>query len=132
METTEREKMVERIRGLMNIQAESANAFEGEIANAAALAQKLMDKYNITLAEVELSGNKVMDIKFVGKDSTTAIGGIQQWHWKLAEAIGRITQTKHYSSSRYTEAKRAGKVGKHGRTNRKYQAYNIICFYGTD
>jgi hypothetical protein len=107
------------------------------VANAAALAQKLMDKYGITLAEVEMSGNKSMDMKFHAQPATTSINGIESWHWSLARAIGRITQTKHYSSSKYSEAKRAGvahTVGRFYKTTgktRQHQLYKTICFYGT-
>jgi len=127
-----RDKMIERIRHMIEMQSVDAHAFEGEISNAAALVQRLMDKYNITLAEVELSGNKEFEQKFDGKESTTEVGGIQQWHWLLAAAIGRITQTKQYSSTRYTQGKRAGKKGRHGQENRQRQAYKVICFYGKD
>ena len=134
MENKEREQLIDRIRHMMEIQETSANAFQGEMANAAALAQKLMDKYGITLAEVELSGNKAMDAKFVNQPATVSIQGIESWHWALARSIGRITQTKHYSSSRYTEAKRAGVKHTHGKywkrtgTTRDRQVYQTISF----
>jgi len=138
MENKEREALINKIRGMMEIQSEDSNAFEGEMANAAALAQKLMDKYGITLAEVEMSGNKDVEVKFQGKDSLTSVGGIEKWHWQLAQAIGRITQTKYYSSSRYAKAKRASvnhpgrriKYSHDGKT-KDYQEYKIIVFWGT-
>ena len=100
-ENIKREQIIDRIQKLMNMNS-SNGAFEGEISNAAALIQRLMDKYTISEEEIKMKASeadqKAAEDAFNSGASTVAASSILPWHWILAKVIGKITHTKHYVS----------------------------------
>lgn len=98
----EREKILNTIHQLSKIANPENNAFEGEIANAAAAMQKLMEKYSISIEEVFASGNKEIDEAFKDAKSDAMFGSILKWHWFLGHIICKITHTKYYSAGKYS------------------------------
>lgn len=115
-----REKIIEQIHKLMGITNPDSNAFQGEISNASAMIQRLMDKYSISEAEIAIKNNKTVEEAFDKKSSTTVFGGIVSWHWRLARVIQAVTHTKCYST--YGSGKTISGKGKSGK---------VIAFFGT-
>jgi len=101
--TKSRKKIIEQVRKLSEIVNPDSGAFEGEIANASAAMQRLMDKYSISMAEVHEAGNVVIDEAFKSKNADAMFGVIRSWHWQLARVIAHITHTKHFSTGKYTD-----------------------------
>ena len=101
---TEREKVMDTIRKLAAMANPENGAFEQEIATASAKMQKMMDEYNISLVDVMNTEGKDSNI-FVRAYGTIVFGSLKPWHWHLARAIGRITSTKHFASSRTGKTK---------------------------
>lgn len=97
-----RKQILEMIAKLSKITKES-NAFQGEINNAAAKIQELMDKYSITSMEVDEVVAKGDDNEFKAafesKFAEYQVKGIVKWHWDLAAIIARMTHTKSYCTS---------------------------------
>src|SRR3990172_1540978 len=93
-ENIKREQIIDRIQKLMNMNS-SNSAFEGEISNAAALIQRLMDKYTISEEEIKMKASeadqKAAEDAFNSGASTVAASSILPWHWILAKVIGKIT-----------------------------------------
>ena len=102
--TPNRSKIIDQIRKLMEITNPDSGAFEGEMANASAAMQRLMDKYSIDMVEVHEADNVVVDEAFGTKNADAMFGVIKQWHWHLARIIGRITHTKHFSTAKHSES----------------------------
>ena len=101
MTTDARTKIIETIAKLSAMMNPDANAFQGEINNAAAKIQELMDKYSISQAELQAaqvdSSRKDFDQQFATKTAEYTIKGIKAWHWALAKVIAEITHTKNFS-----------------------------------
>jgi len=121
---TDRSKILEKVRKLSEITNPDSGAFPGEIANASALMQKLMDEYSISIGEVLEGQNQKYDEAFKSADADLMLGLVKSWHWQLARIIARITHTRHYSTGSYDhDGKRTpfGDKRTRGRT---------IAFYG--
>lgn len=105
MTTDARSRIIKTIAKLSKMVDPDANAFQGEINNAAAKIQELMDKYSISQAELQAaqvnSSNKEMDEQFATKTAEYTIKGVKAWHWALAKVIATITHTKYYATSGY-------------------------------
>lgn len=101
-----RRKILERVVKLSNMVSPDANAFQGEINNAAAKIQELMDKYSISAEDVEAakSGADSKQDEAFTEGSGCKIDGIKPWHWVLANAIARVTHTRHYALTNRTTA----------------------------
>ncbi len=101
MDTNARTKIIETIAKLSAMTNPNANAFQGEINNAAAKIQELMDKYSITQDELDAknmeTSKQEMNRGFESKGAEYVIKGVKNWHWRLADVIGRITHTKNYA-----------------------------------
>lgn len=102
--TTDREQVLSKIAKLSKIVNPDSNAFQGEMNNAAALIQKLMDEYAISWEEVHAKEadqqRDEVETQYVPLEAEQFIKGIKQWHWDLAHIIERVTHTKVYSVSR--------------------------------
>jgi len=121
---TDRQKILEKVRKLSEITNPDSGAFPGEIANASALMQKLMDEYSISIGEVLEGQNQKYDEAFGSANADLMLGLVKSWHWQLAQIISRITHTRHYSTGTYVpDGKRTsfGDKRTRGRT---------IAFYG--
>lgn len=79
-----REQYIEKIRGLLAI-ANDTRADENEAIAAAAMAQKLMAKYNIDIASVETSDDDNEEIVSERID----LDGRYKWKYKLAIIISK-------------------------------------------
>ena len=119
-----RAKIVEQIHKLIAMTGVDSGAFEGEITNATALIQKLMDKYAILPEEILIEASKEMEAaaerKFNSNSGTIAFNGIQPWMWRLAKLVGKITHTKQYTSCGI-KAKGVNGKERHG---------DVMCFFG--
>lgn len=93
----ERTKMLETIRRLAAMANPENGAFPQEIATASAKMQALMDKYNISMADVMNVENVSRDF-FTDAVSDFIIGKLLPWHWRLGQCISRITSTRYYAS----------------------------------
>lgn len=101
MTTDAREKIIATIAKLSAMTNPEANAFQGEINNAAVKIQELMDKYSISQAELQAAqadaSHKEFNDQFATKTAEYTIKGIKAWHWSLAKTIAKITHTKNFS-----------------------------------
>lgn len=99
-----RAEIIAKVRKLAAITNPDANAFQGEMENAAKLISKLMDEYTISWGEVraaEVSEQQAeLRDAFVSMQAENFIKGIMQWHWQLAALIARVTHTRHYGSTK--------------------------------
>lgn len=131
----QRTKILSTIRSMARIADPEHGASIGEMSNASALMQKLMDKYLISMAEVmaEDIGSPEKEFAYAQKSAQAILGKLRQWHWVLARLVGRITHTRHFSTSqRSEEARRTtkGKKLKYGSTMAFYgheQNVNLAC-----
>lgn len=117
-----RESILNKVKGLAAIANPESGAFPGEIANASAVMQRLMDKYQTSWEEVVLTQKEVSD-HFVGIDSQSIIGSFRVWHWALGRVIARITGTKHYRTGAFGTTLRDKKKKTHGKR---------MCFFGSE
>jgi len=101
--TTERERIIAQVRKLSDLANPESGAFEGEIANASAAMQRLMDKYSISMGEVYESKNAEIDEKFASQNADAMFGAVRSWHWTLARVIARITHTRHFSTGTHVK-----------------------------
>lgn len=101
--TTDKLKIIETIAKLSALTSTDSGAFQGEISNASAKIQELMDKYSISWMEINNhradKQAKEFSNAFDSQTSDFMHKKIQKWHWSLARLIARVTNTKHYSSS---------------------------------
>ncbi len=101
--STDREQVLAKIAKLSKIVNPDSNAFQGEMNNAAALIQKLMDEYAISWDEVHTKEadqqREEFEAKYVPLEADQYIKGIKQWHWSLAHIIERVTHTRAYSTT---------------------------------
>ena len=98
----DREKIIEKIRGIARIADPGNGGFPDEIRTAARMMQKLMDQYQVSIAEVMQGEDKPKDgPDFVQVRTNGRLGIVRPWHWALARSIASITSTRHYSSPDY-------------------------------
>jgi hypothetical protein len=97
-----RKKILEMISKLTKLTSKDSGAFQGEIDNAAAKIQELMDKYSISQAEVDEAKNeqaaKTMEEEFKTQTAEYVIKGIKKWHMDFAQAVAEMTHTKRIPS----------------------------------
>jgi len=124
MSKIDRDKILKKVRALFKVTQKGSGAFEGEIQNASRLMQKLMDQYNVSIAEAMADEQDLEEQeKFVSVSSDLALGRRKAWHWYLARAVGRVTNTKHYSHGAYRQTVRDPKGHK--------KVSSRMTFYGT-
>lgn len=80
MNTTERDKLIDKVRKLLSL---SGSSNEHEAALAAERAQEMLAKYNLTLAEVEQTRTNT-EIK------QTVTTGSAPWRIMLGDSIGKL------------------------------------------
>lgn len=97
----DKSKVIEMI-SKMSALTKDSGAFQGEISNASAKIQELMDKYSITWAEIHSveadKQSKEYEMAFTSKPSDYSFKKVQAWHWRLAKLIAKVTHTRHYLS----------------------------------
>lgn len=102
--TSDKNKIIDLISKMSNFTADT-NAFQGEISNASAKIQELMDKYSITWTEIHsLQADKQAaeyEKEFSTKSADYICNKTQKWHWELARLISRVTHTRHYTSNNH-------------------------------
>lgn len=115
----DRNKIIMQVKKLSELANPENGGYENEVSVAAAKMQQLMDKYNISLLEVmqadEISPSSIL---FEQLEATIFLPRLAPWHWKLARAIGYITSTKHYSTSKFGNFERHQGWG------------STFCFFG--
>jgi len=103
MEENKRDKIIDQIGKLSAMTSADSGAYQGEIANASAMMQRLMEKYCITWAEInehkQAEQAKEMEEEFKSHSAEYVHKNVKAWRWRLARIIATITHTKHYSSS---------------------------------
>jgi hypothetical protein len=104
-EQSEREKWMSKIRGMLALADPERGGTQSEIEAAAAMAKRLMDKYNISMLDV-MNEEKMDPNLFVAKTSSFSVSKMKAWHWALARAIGRIFGTRYYSSGSWGKSER--------------------------
>lgn len=99
----DKKKIIEMLQKLSAVANPDSGAFAGEMSNASAKIQELMDKHSITWAEVQAKEaedqHREMKKEFTNKRSEYTFRGIKQWHWNLAGLIAYITHTKEYAKT---------------------------------
>lgn len=100
MTSEQKDKIIDLISKMSALTATDSGAFQGEISNASAKIQELMDKYSITWAEVHGKmadkQSKEFEDAFTTQNSDYVHKKVLKWHWKLARIIARVTHTKYY------------------------------------
>jgi hypothetical protein len=127
----DRKKIIDQIHKMSELANPDNGAFPGEIAAASALMQKLMDKYAVTMDEVNASHNDEVEKAVKAAWDTCQVdaivfGKILPWNWELARLIGRITHTKHYSSTSWNMDRKTKTLKGDVHTG----SVKIMCFYG--
>lgn len=96
-------KILELINKL-SVLSNDVGAFQGEISNASAKIQELMEEYSISQLEVmeylHDTQNKEMSDVFDSNSCGVVHLHIKRWHWQLASIIAKITMTKHYATGK--------------------------------
>lgn len=88
---SERDKIAARIRALLAKTTENG-ATEGEALAAAEMAARLLEKYNLTVDEVQLRQNPF------AKETWRGEGAVADRLWKVADAIAYLTETTYWSN----------------------------------
>lgn len=111
----ERQKAIERIKKLIKLSEGQSNAsgalgdvLANEAASAAALAAKLLTRYNLTMDEVEGAENAS---EMVDVASGVTVARLDPWRVALASAIGYYHMTKVFFRKVYAVSDRTGKPG---------------------
>lgn len=120
-----RGKILETMRKLAAVADTNSGAFPGEMATASAKLQEMMDKHQVTMAELLshiAEGASVPKFSFTSESASLIFGKIRPWHWGLARAIARITGTRHYAHGAFGTSSRG----------RKNVWGNQMSFYGTN
>jgi hypothetical protein len=85
----DRENVVRKIQAMLKL-AQDSGASEGEINVALQKAHKLLEKYDLSMSDVEL--------KTEVEDMVTVVGGeftrTYQWIWDISRAIDKLCNTK--------------------------------------
>jgi hypothetical protein len=113
------------LRKLAAVADENSGAFPNEMAMASARLQEMMDKHQVTMAELLshiAEGDAIPKFSFTKEETSLIFGKIKPWHWGLARAIARITGTRHFSTGAYGSSSRG----------QKNVRGNSICFYGAE
>lgn len=79
-----REEMIERVRKCLAL---SRSSNEAEAQAALAMAQKLLGRYHLSLAEVDAFAAKAADAHC--RKLTTTVSGMREWVRRLAEVVAR-------------------------------------------
>jgi|SRR3989304_7217827 len=90
----DQEKIIERIRKLLNLADKSKNNMQGETEAAFAAAQKLMAEHNLSISDVEFKKQQEEGIKEGSVEQTKAYTA--QWEKDLAHVIDKLCSTKHF------------------------------------
>lgn len=132
--TTQKDKIIEQILKLSELTRENSGAFQGEISNASAMIQKLMDKYSISQFDLDSKESEKIDREFTNKPSDAVLFSVLSWHWSLAKLISRITHTRNYvTTCRSSEpvARTAEFIRDRTYQAKKKNSYRAICFFGS-
>lgn len=89
---TDREKIAARIRALLAKTVENG-CTEDEAVAAAEKAAEMLDRYNLTIDEVQLRENP---FKRADQEQNDDIGRVL---WKVAKAISELTDTRYWTAS---------------------------------
>jgi len=97
-----KQSIIEQIAKMSEL-LKDGGAFEGEIANASAMIQKLMTKYSIEWNDIHShkanEQHKEMAKIFSKEYSDFEHKVIKKWHWGLAGVIASATHTRNFSSN---------------------------------
>lgn len=100
----DKNKAIEMIVKMARV-TEDAGAFEGEIANASARIQLMMEKYAIEQWEIDTAKadeqEKQLKMVFESQVSDYKHHALKKWNWDLARLIARITGTRNYASGKH-------------------------------
>jgi hypothetical protein len=120
----ERDKILQRVKNMLNLANPENGGTQGEIENAARMAKALMDKYNIEMLEV-MREKKDDPMTFTSQVTSFSVSKLKQWHWSLARAINRIVGTKSYSQGDWGKSERE-------KGNKKVGNFRLqrMCFFG--
>lgn len=101
-DTAERERMIKRIRKILDKTHPNAGAMEGEIEAALGMARKLMDQFNLTHADLATSDDKREEAyksMRVVKAYERAFR-IDTFDKYIASVVDKICDTRHYTNDR--------------------------------
>jgi hypothetical protein len=90
----EREKIIDRIKKCLALGDSSRNPNENEVANALAAAKRLMDTYNLSMAEVaetERPKDEIVELRMEERS------GAGSWEYDLPHVCDRLFGTKHFT-----------------------------------
>jgi len=94
--TEDRAKLLEMMRKVATLANPEHTTIKAEMEAAASKLSSLMEKFNVSWAELLASEEKEAQSQYTVIQCNDIIGRVTQWHWVLARAIGRMTTTRHY------------------------------------
>lgn len=93
MATEERMKVIDRVKKLMALVDAKANATEAEAAVAASMARKLMDEYDMSLSDIEILAEKIIQ-----HGVSTWVSRPRPWMGRLALVVADFNNCKVFKS----------------------------------
>lgn len=119
---------LEMLRKIARLADLERNPSRAEAEAAMAKLQSLMDKYQVTLAEImnDNTSPRKGEVQFTThRGNKIVVGGIRAWHWSLGRAIARVTNTKHFLSNTVGKADREG-------AKAKAKMGGVMSFFGPE
>jgi len=89
--------IMDRIRKLFALGDKNRNPNEGEVKTALAMASKLMQKYNLTLSEIDLEKQK----DDIGKEYTKTKASISFWERRLGSMVAKLFDCENVINANY-------------------------------
>jgi len=91
----ERDRIIDTIKKCLALGDRDKNPHEGEVENALRMAKNLMDKHNLSMADVaEKEGDSFGNIK---EESMKERAGAPRWEYELPWVCDALFNTKHFS-----------------------------------
>jgi len=110
--TEDRAKLLEMMRKVATLANPEHTTIKAEMEAAASKLSSLMEKFNVSWAELLASEEKEAQSQYTVIQCNDIIGRVTQWHWVLARAIGRMTTTRHYIQGAWGVTFREAQFGK--------------------
>lgn len=128
-----REDIIRRIRAMQELTNPESNAFSGEISNASAMIQTLMDKYSISEIDLAMADNQKIEDAFKAERSDAVLFNVVKWHWSLARLVAKVTHTRHYQKPIYSNSgfMKSGRNWRRDKKKGPRRYANTMAFYGS-
>lgn len=118
--------IINKIKKLLALANENSNATEGEIQNALAMAQRLMQKHNIHLSQLTESEFEKQE---ADRKSVFRKNGFHKWEKMLSQVVAKATETETFYAGRALHNMTLNFVGLKVDTICAIELFNYLQFH---